>query len=605
MTSSRRTDGDRERTASHDGTVEPDETGEDGETSVSGAPATRGGSLLAVLAAAWPADVDVDAELRRSLAYLEWSVDGETVRGACWTGGSGLALVGALGALLAPGPWTLPVAWMAVATAAAVVAVGPRVPAFVARTRRTRALGAAPALLVRATLGMELSAAPERAARFATRRSDGPLARSLAGHLRRTDGGPRSGLASFGDEWRRWFPALERACSLVETAAGEGPDRRSETLDRARRLVREATRDRLADFAASVRGPTTALYAFGVMLPLALVSLLPALGATGVPVSTPAVVVLYDVLLPLGLIVASAWLLGRRPVAFPPAPVDRTHPDVPDARWPPLLAGVAAATVAGVVAVTLLPDWTPPVAATGAGAGVGLVANYRHARRVRAGVEDVESGLSDAMTAIGARVERGESVEASLAAVADDVPGPVGDVLAEAARRQRALGVGVETAFVGSRGPLATLPSRRARNCASLLELAAGEGPPAGSAVVAMGEHLDELATLEEEARRSVERVTRTLANTAAVFGPLVGGTTVALAASMGSAEGLAASQSVGSLGLAVGGYVLLLAAVLTVLATGLSRGVDRSLVGYRTGLALLAATATYLTAAVGTRLVV
>jgi hypothetical protein len=49
---------------------------------------------------------------------------------------------------------------------------------------------------------------------------------------------------------------------------------------------------------------------------------------------------------------------------------------------------------------------------------------------------------------------------------------------------------------------------------------------------------------------------------------------------------------------------VLVLAAVLTALSTGLRRGVDRALVGYRVGMALLAATATYLAAVVAGGLV-
>jgi len=90
-----------------------------------------------------------------------------------------------------------------------------------------------------------------------------------------------------------------------------------------------------------------------------------------------------------------------------------------------------------------------------------------------------------------------------------------------------------------------------------------------------MGEHLRELDAVEAEARRSVEQVTRTLANTAAVFGPLVGGATVALAGAMGSAGPLASGGTVDGLGLVVGAYVLVLAAILTALSTGLSRGFD------------------------------
>jgi len=94
------------------------------------------------------------------------------------------------------------------------------------------------------------------------------------------------------------------------------------------------------------------------------------------------------------------------------------------------------------------------------------------------------------------------------------------------------------------------------------------------------------------------------MGNTAALFGPLVGGVTVALAGRVGGSKlGEAIPQT--GLALAVGVYVLLLAVVLTALATGLARGFDRSVVGYRVGLALLAATATYLAAIVAGGLLV
>jgi hypothetical protein len=136
--------------------------------------------------------------------------------------------------------------------------------------------------------------------------------------------------------------------------------------------------------------------------------------------------------------------------------------------------------------------------------------------------------------------------------------------------------------------------------------------------------------------------VTGTLTNTAAVFAPLVGGATVALATgidavdagglgagatagadALGGAGGVgdpgtvgaeasgttsgagaksdsASALSVPVLGQIVGAYVLILAALLTALATGLERGFDRTLVAYRVGIALPTAAATYLVAFLG-----
>jgi hypothetical protein len=181
----------------------------------------------------------------------------------------------------------------------------------------------------------------------------------------------------------------------------------------------------------------------------------------------------------------------------------------------------------------------------------------------------------------------------------------MGEVLADAAHRQRRLGEDVERALLGPDGALSDVPSRRTRTAARTLGTATREGAPAGETIVAAGTHLDELSAVERETRRSLDEVTGTLSNTAAIFGPLVGGATVALAATMTGSGPLASIEGIGGLGLAVGAYVLILAVVLTTLATGLSRGFDRSLVGYRAGLSLLAATATYLAAFAGAGLVV
>jgi len=559
--------------------------------------------VLESTARLWPGPVSVDDELDRALAFVGADVDGETVHRASYAAAVALAVMGFVATTATRSTPIVAAPFLALATAVAVG--GPVVPLALARAKRTRALGSAPSLVTRAALSMELAPSPERAAQFAAATSEGALASSLDAHVRRSAAGPETGFAGFVAEWKPWFPALERACTLVESAGTVPADQRSATLERARGTVLDATRDRMADFAGSIRGPATAVYAFGVLLPLALVSLLPALRAAGLPAPLRIVALVYDLLLPLCLLGASVWLLARRPVAFPPTTVQRSHPDVPARRWPGPLVGCLAAALSWWTASLVFPPWATPVAVTGTGAGATLVVHYRPIVQVRESVSEVEDGLSDALALLGRRVERGESVESAVAGVADDVPGPTGELLAAAARRQRLLGVGVETAFLGPNGALEAIPSDRVRSSATLLALAAAEGPPAGAAVTAMGEHLQELAAVEAEARRSVEQVTRTLANTAAIFGPLVGGATVALAGAMGSAGPLASGGAADGLGLVVGAYVLVLAAILTALSTGLSRGFDRALVGYRVGLALLAATATYLAAFVGTGLTV
>jgi hypothetical protein len=365
--------------------------------------------------------------------------------------------------------------------------------------------------------------------------------------------------------------------------------------------VREGTRDRMAAFVATIRSPATGVYAVGVFLPLALVGVLPAARVAGIRVPVGSLALVYDVLLPLGLGVATVWLLTRRPVTFPPPRVGHDHPDVRDRRWLGVAVGVAGGLAAAWVAGRVVDPWVRPVAGVGVAVGVALVVGYGPVRRVRQRVRAVEDGLPDALYLVGRRVMAGEAVESAVAAAGSELPGPTGSTFATAAGVQRRLRVGLRDAFLGEYGALADLPSSRVRSAAARRALAAREGRPAGGAIVAMADQLDELARMEREARRELSTVTETLGHTAALFAPLVGGTTVALAARMarhGSATAATGDPfAAGALGQVVGAYVLLEAGLLTTLATGLEQGLERSLVGYRVGVALLAATATYLAA--------
>lgn len=506
----------------------------------------------------------------------------------------------------------------------AVLGVGPplvvrRGPLLLGRLRRTRALGDSVGLVGRLVLRLRLEPSLERAVASASRTGEGRLAASLDDHARRARGRPGSGLDGFVAEWRAVDPALERAGSLL-TSAVEAPEPdREDLLGRAFDAALDGTRDRLAAFASDVRGPATAIYAFGVLLPLALVGVLPAAAAAGASIPLAALVVLYDVLLPAGLVAAGCWLVARRPVAFPPPSVGADHPAVPDSPWPALGVGFAGGLVGWVVAGSLV-AWSGPIAALGFGVGVPLWMYHRPIRVAGDRAAEVEEGLPDALGVVGRRVAGGSAVETAIDEAAAVVPGATGEVLMEASRVGRMLDVDIQEAFTGEHGSVSAVAGQRTREAVALLGAAAREGRPAGDVLVATGEHLDDLRRLEATARRDLSAITDTLANTAVVFGPLVGGVTVAMTARLsaaatesggatagdvGSFAGSAAAYPVGDLGLAVGWYVLVMAAVLAALATVLDRGADPALLGVRVGLALPTAAATYVVAVVAGGLLV
>jgi len=551
---------------------------------------------LALLARLYPWPVSSSEELRRTLRFLGWEVTAERLVRAGYGAGLAVGCFCGLAALLIP-PQLRAVAVIAgFALAFGAVHAVHATPGLLATARRTSALGAAPDLVARAVLSMRLAPTPERAAAFTARSGSGVLAADLARHVRQTRNTARSGLVVFGDAWADRFPSLRRSFALV-TAAGATPAHdRDRLLDRALAVVLDGTREQMRTFAAQIRTPATALYAFGILLPIALVALLPAAGAADVPVTPLSVVLVYNVFLPTTLLIASAWLLARRPVAFPPPDVTTAHPDVADRTRSALILGTGVGAAGAVLTAGVFPWWAPPAAAVGLGGGVTLWVRYRPIVGVYERIGRIEEGLPDALALVGRRVANGRAVETALVHAAEELDDPTGELLTAGVTRQRQLQVGVWEAFLGSDGALVTVPSRRIRGSMALLALAGEEGRPAGSALLALGEHIEDLQQIEAEARHSLDHVCRTLESTGTVFGPMVAGATVALADSMSGTELLpGGTQSLSWLGGPVGLYVLFLAVLLAALSTGLTRGADRSLVGYRAGRALVAATVTYL----------
>lgn len=576
---------------------------------------------------------DSRPELRRALAFLGSDRDAATVVDRARRLGLGGGLVAGavmLGVGLLVGGtglrWILWVALMgSIAVGCCTGFVVYRAPVWQAAVRRTRALGAAPGLVGRMVLRLRLAPATERAVQFASRTGNSALARSLGGHARRSRGTPAAGLRSFAAEWAPWFPAIDRSATLLRSAANAPAERRDRCLDRALSAVIAGTEDDMAAFVGDVRAPLSGIYAFGVLLPLSLVALLPAAAAAGFPVGPLTMTFLYILILPGSLIVASGWLLLQRPVAFPPPRIDASHPDVTDRWWLAIGVGVLSAVSAWLLTRVVVADWAGPVAGVGVGVGLATLVVATPRKAVLDHVRAVESGLPDALTVIGGDVAEGIAVEQAVITVGETVSGATGEVFERAGHRSRTLRVAIEEAFLGEGGPLTTVPSPRAHGVAVLLGVAAREGRPAGEVLLELAQLLEDLRELERESTRQLATVTQTLSNTAAFFGPLVGGATVALAAGIGAdAGGLSGGLSfgattgtvpqgaqgspdpaagwrgtgpiaLGALGHVIGAYVLLLSAILTALATSLERGLDRTLVAYRIGLALPTATVTYL----------
>lgn len=553
-------------------------------------------SLIYALARLYPYEADASEELREALAFIDSEFDAETIVRAGYGGGL-VAFFPVIPLMVLPIPTAAAILIPAALSIATIHAIH-TAPKLLMAFAQTRALGETPNLIGLAVLRMQIEPATEGAVKFAAESGRGPLANSLESHVQASLGRPTTGLLTFADEWSERFPALQRSANLLASAEDAPAAERGRALDRSLSAILDGTRNQMAEYTNAIQGPTTALYAFGVMLPLALVALVPAVGLAGFSVSMWFFVILYNLLLPAVLVAASFWLLSRRPVAFPPPDITRNHPDVPANRISSVLWGAGAGAVAFALTSLYGPAYLAPISAVGVGGGVLLVVYYRPILLVRDYVKDVEENLVDALYLVGRLVAEDEAVESALVEAAENVPGATGDVFEHASGLQRRLHVGVNEAFYGRHGALKDIPSRRARSTANLIAIASKEGSPAGRAIVSMADHLEELQDVEAETRRSLSSITGTLNNTAAIFGPMVAGATVGLASGMATRGIEAISTAVqlptDQLGIIIGLYVILLCGILIPLSVSLEYGFDRALVGYRIGTSLMSAVPIY-----------
>jgi len=454
----------------------------------------------------------------------------------------------------------------------------------VGRLARTRAVGRAPELLSFVVLKLTLSPALEQALDFATDQVDGRLSRSLAAHRWGAASGVRA-IERFGAEWADQDPSLQRAITLLAVAVDAPSDRREATLEDALTAALDGARDRVVEFSNAIRGPAMGIYAFGVMLPLALVGLLPVLAASGGGVSPLALAVLYDLLIPVGLTSSAVWLWARRPAVsdagFDEAILRHARP------VNAVAAGLGAGLGAGVGVRLLGPSWMTPITAGGVAVGAGLAVCLHPAVEAQTRLDRLEERLPDAVTIVGQKLGEGEPIESAVGAVADRFDGPLGDLFERGRARQRTTGEPIDRVFLGPEGLLATLPSQRTEAALSLTATAATYGPPGGRTLLSVGEYLGSLQDVERAARRELSQTTNTLKQTAVVFAPAIAGVTVALATGMGAVDGSGQPVDVAALGRVVGVYVLQLAIVLPSLSVVLARGLDPVRMGFQSAVAL------------------
>jgi hypothetical protein len=347
-------------------------------------------------------------------------------------------------------------------------------------------------------------------------------------------------LAAFADRCGVYGEHFKRAMFLVKSSTCERDEAmRTIALNRALDVVLNGTKSLMAGFMATLHAPTLILYSIFVMVPLALVAMLPAASVVGLRVNAIQLFLLYDLLFPLVTLLYAHAILMRRPAAFAP-------PDVPDdrpsgqsfSRWTwatiAILAGATICSLGRYLPPDTLPFQRSDFIVWGMAAAISIYCycTSLQCKKARDEIRAMEAEFADSLFVLGRRMSEGKPPEEGFAYTARMVSGTaIGRAYARAAYNITCLRSTLHEAVLDpSYGAFADVYSGRIRATVSMLiETSAMSGEIAGSSIIRIADHLKELQGVEDEIRKMLYTMTSMLKMTCTVFAPFIAGVTLAL----------------------------------------------------------------------------
>lgn len=503
-----------------------------------------------------------------------------------------------------------------------------------ARLMKISSLGDIPEILSYIVMSMKLVPNLEHAVLFAARNSERPLAKDLKKLIwslnLRLYSSVDEALLSFADLWGRNSEFFKRSLHLIKSSTAE-PDEalRIMTLNRALDISLEGTESLMDVFAAKLKTPSYILYSIFILIPLALVALLPAVTVVGMKPQITDLVLLYDIIFPALAILYAEYILMQRPVAFIPKKIPDTHPDLSGIKQKKRSAQVfsllaffliaplgylllAFGNPREIVAAAPLEGYLPPTLPIILG-GVASLSIYLYIssapyKKIRDTIRQMEQEFTDSLFVLGRRISEGKAPEEAFAYTARTMEGSkIGQALEGISMNLFSMRTNLRDAiFDEDFGAFRHIYSERIRNTMLLFtESVHKNHEAAGASLIKLADHLKELSAVEERIRSSLYDVTSTMRSTAIIFGPLIAGITLALAEVITKILGQVAervnrmpadmsempvqfgqeafSQSISPdhFLLAIGIYVILISAILTRFAGSIEYGGDREQLKY------------------------
>jgi hypothetical protein len=520
-------------------------------------------------------------------------------------------------------------------------------PKTYARYMKIHSLGDIPEILSYLVMYLKLVPNLENSVKFAAAESNTSLAQDLRKMLWdmeiRVYHGIDDAITSFATQWGRWSEYFKRSLHLIRSSIQERDEAsRTVTLNRALDVALEGTKDTMNKFANKLHQPAMVIYSIGIMIPLAIVAMLPAAGLVGLKITIFQVFLLYDVLLPTFIFWYTRKILLSRPATFNPVNIPEDHPNVVKINKKrrliiSLISGILVALPGFIFLLMpfIFPDGSSNVFLSfiidegglnsylpitlfiiwGVVVTISMytLSVYRPYKLIRDEIKQMESEFSDALYILGKRISEEKSPEESFIYTAKTMEGSqIATIFSKTGYNLTALHSNLRDSMFNSEyGSLKDVHSDRIKAIMRLFVEGIQKSQKAVSiSIVRIADHLKELQAVEKKINDTLFMLTSTLRSTVTVFAPLIGGITLSitklisnilddlsgkistfsgLSTSSYSMPGITNTFSIENIRteyfvLVIGIYILELVFLLTRFTNGIDEGDDKALYMYSLG---------------------
>ncbi len=360
--------------------------------------------------------------------------------------------------------------------------------------------------------------------------------------------------------WKDTAPIFVDAIHLIEASLYQGSEEaRIKMLDKALELSLEGTFEQMVRYANALRTPINLLYMMGIMLPVLGLVMFPIMGAFLSDIINPAaLIVLYDVILPIGVYVFAKYSLAKRPAGFP-IPDISMHPDVP----PPgkffvgkgkyrraYSAWIPAAIVGFLLLLPMffyLPMYasvkpqeqdiyaTLLIVASPAAAIIvygRLLAASR--MKIRKELQEIEREFADATFQLGNRISEGYPLEIALTKVANVMgESATARLFREISKNIHDLGMDVESAIFDPKlGAIRFYPSAIVKSILKVAIMSSKKSlDVAAVSLVNMSNYLRDLHRIDEKVQDILSETLSSMKFQSSFLAPVISGLVVGLTA--------------------------------------------------------------------------